>query len=49
MRRLMEVVAAGRVDTGALVIHMFKLDDIESAYDLFLHQRDGFLKVAIHP
>jgi alcohol dehydrogenase len=49
MRRLMEVVASGRADLGALVTHRFKLDDIEAAYDLFSHQRDGVLKVAITP
>jgi alcohol dehydrogenase len=47
MRRLMETVAAGRVDTSALVTHHFSLDDIETAYNLFGHQRDGVLKVAI--
>ena len=26
-----------------------KLDQIEAAYDLFSHQRDGVLKVAITP
>lgn len=49
MRRLMEVVASGRVDLGGLVTHHFKLDDIEAAYDLFAHQRDNVLKVAITP
>ena len=49
MRRLMEVVASGRVDLKPLVTHRFKLDDIEAAYDLFAHQRDGVLKVAIVP
>jgi alcohol dehydrogenase len=49
MRRLMEVVGSGRADLGALVTHRFKLDDIEKAYDLFSHQRDGVLKVAITP
>ena len=49
VRRLMDVVASGRVDTRALVTHRFKLDDIEKAYDLFAHQRDGVLKVAITP
>ena len=47
MRRLMEVVASKRLDTRPLVTHRFKLDDIEQAYDLFGHQRDGVLKVAI--
>jgi alcohol dehydrogenase len=47
MRRLMAVVASGRVDLTPLVTHRFKLDQIEAAYDLFSHQRDGVLKVAI--
>ncbi len=49
MRRLMEVIASSRLDTRPLVTHRFKLDDIEKAYDLFSHQRDGVLKVAITP
>jgi threonine dehydrogenase-like Zn-dependent dehydrogenase len=49
MRRLMAVVAAGRVDLKPLVTHRFKLDQIEEAYDLFARQRDGVLKVAITP
>ena len=49
MRRLMSVIATGRVDLGAMVTHRYKLDDIEAAYDLFGHQRDGVLKVAITP
>lgn len=49
MRRLMEVIASGRVDTRSLVTHRFKLDQIEEAYDLFANQRDGVLKVAITP
>lgn len=49
MRRLMNVIASGRLDLGPLVTHRFKLDDIERAYELFAHQRDGVLKVAITP
>lgn len=49
MRRLMAIVASGRVDTGALVTHRLPLDDIETAYELFAHQRDGVLKIAITP
>ena len=49
MRRLMSVIASGRVDFGAMVTHRYKLDDIEAAYELFSHQRDGVLKVAITP
>jgi alcohol dehydrogenase len=49
MLRLMSVIQSGRVDLGAMVTHRFKLDDIEQAYELFGHQRDGVLKVAITP
>ena len=49
MRRLMSVIEAGRVDLGAMVTHRFKLDDIVEAYDLFSHQRDGVLKIALTP
>jgi len=49
MRRLMDIVSSGRIDLTPLVTHRFKLDQIEAAYDLFSHQRDGVLKVAITP
>ena len=49
MRRLLNVVASGRADFGALVTHRYRLDDIVEAYDLFAHQRDGVLKVAVTP
>jgi alcohol dehydrogenase len=49
MRRLLNVVASHRVDLRPMVTHRYKLDDIEAAYDLFSHQRDGVLKVAITP
>lgn len=47
MRRLMEVIASGRVDLSAMVTHRYRLDDIEAAYELFGNQADGVLKVAI--
>ena len=49
MRRLLNVVDSGRVDLRPLVTHRFTLDQIEEAYDLFAHQRDGVIKVAITP
>ena len=49
MRRLMAVIASGRIDLKPLVTHRFKLDEIERAYELFANQRDGVLKVAITP
>jgi threonine dehydrogenase-like Zn-dependent dehydrogenase len=32
-----------------MVTHRVRLDDIVKAYELFGHQRDGVLKVAITP
>lgn len=49
MRRLMNVVASGRIDLGVMVTHQYRLEDIVEAYDLFANQRDGVLKVAIKP
>ena len=49
MRRLLQMVAAGRLDLRPLITHRFRLEEIEAAYDLFAHQRDGVLKVAIAP
>lgn len=49
MRRLMEMIAHDRVDLTPLVTHRFALDDIEHAIDVFSHQREGVMKVALHP
>jgi alcohol dehydrogenase len=49
MRRMMSVIASGRLNLNSLVTHHYKLDDIEDAYELFKDQRDGVLKIAITP
>jgi threonine dehydrogenase-like Zn-dependent dehydrogenase len=49
MRRLMALVAERRVDLSPLITHQFDLDNVQDAFDLFSQQRDGVLKVAIHP
>jgi threonine dehydrogenase-like Zn-dependent dehydrogenase len=49
MRRLMAMIANRRVDLSPLVTHRFGLDDIHEALDLFSHQHEGVLKVALHP
>lgn len=49
MRRLLGVVACGRLDLAPMVTHRFRLDQIEQAYALFASQGDGVLKVAIVP
>ncbi|CAM3561621.1 NAD(P)-dependent alcohol dehydrogenase [Halomonas lysinitropha] len=47
MRRLMQIIDSGRVDLGPMVTHRYPLEKIVDAYDLFSHQRDGVLKVAL--
>ena len=49
MRRLMAMIANHRVDLSPLVTHHFSLEDFSDAFDLFSNQRDGVLKVALHP
>ena len=49
MRRLMNVVRSKRFPFRDLVTHTYSLDSIEEAYDLFSHQRDGVMKVAVRP
>jgi threonine dehydrogenase-like Zn-dependent dehydrogenase len=49
MRRLMAMVEHERIDLTPLITHRFALDDLRDAYELFSHQRDGVLKVAIYP
>jgi len=49
MRRLMAMIERRRVDLTPLVTHRFALDDIAAAVDLFSHQREGVMKVALHP
>ncbi|MGE5242707.1 MAG: zinc-binding dehydrogenase [Betaproteobacteria bacterium] len=49
MRRLMAMVEHRRVDLTPLITHQFSLDDIDEAFELFSRQRDGVLKVALHP
>lgn len=49
MRRLMSVVASGRFPFRDLITHSYELAEIEKAYDLFAHQRDGVMKIAVRP
>jgi threonine dehydrogenase-like Zn-dependent dehydrogenase len=48
-RRLLALVAGGKVDLGQYVTHTFPLDDIGDALALFRDKRDGVFKVAIKP
>jgi threonine dehydrogenase-like Zn-dependent dehydrogenase len=49
MRRLMAMIANGRMDLAPLVTHAFALDDIKDAYALFSRQGDNVMKVALFP
>jgi threonine dehydrogenase-like Zn-dependent dehydrogenase len=49
MRRLIEMVANGRVDLTPLVTHRFALDDIDEAFATFSSHGTGVLKVALMP
>jgi threonine dehydrogenase-like Zn-dependent dehydrogenase len=49
MRRLMTMIENQRVDLSPLVTHRFALENVQDAFDLFSHQRDGVLKVALYP
>ena len=40
-------IGLGELDATPLITHTFPLKDIESAYDLFEHRRDGVIKIAI--
>ena len=39
----------GRVDLTPLVTHAFTLEQLPEAFELFSHQADGVMKVAIYP
>ncbi|HYY97689.1 MAG TPA: zinc-binding dehydrogenase, partial [Pyrinomonadaceae bacterium] len=49
MRRLLEVVRAGRVDLTPLLTHTFSLEEIAKGYEVFGGRKEGVLKVAIRP
>jgi alcohol dehydrogenase len=48
-RRLLELVANGKLDLGSFVTHHYPLAEIDAAYDLFREKRDGVFKVAVTP
>jgi threonine dehydrogenase-like Zn-dependent dehydrogenase len=49
IRRLMNVVRAGRFDPTPLLTHSFSLEDIAKGYAVFGERREGVMKVAIRP
>jgi len=49
MRRLMEMVKHGLLDLTPLLTHVFPLEKIKEAYDVFGERLDGAIKVAVKP
>ena len=46
---ILRLIECGQLDTTPLITHIFSLNEIEAAYDLFEKRRDGVMKVAITP
>ena len=44
---IVDLIAAGKLDTTPLITHTYPLWDIAAAYDLFEQHGDGVIKVAI--
>ncbi len=49
MRRLMDLLANGRVDLSSLVTHSFPLSEAMEAYDFFENHKDQCIKVVLKP
>lgn len=49
MRRGVDGVARGRLPMGRLITHRFPLDDIQTAFEMMLSGRDGYIKGVIEP
>ncbi|UCU26768.1 zinc-binding dehydrogenase [Mycoplasma anserisalpingitidis] len=47
MRRLMQLIENGMIDTTKLVTHEYDFDKIVEAYELFESRKDGVLKIAV--
>ena len=44
---ILQLIAAGKIDTTPLISHTFALADIDAAYQLFEQKSDGVIKIAI--
>ena len=45
---ILHLIEQGEIDTTPLITHRFRLDEIETAYDIFENRKDGVIKVAIY-
>lgn len=46
-QEIMELIAAGKLDTGFLITHRYAFDRIMEAYDVFEQKKDGVIKCAV--
>jgi len=46
---IMELLAAKKLDTGCLITHRTRLEDIMKAYEIFEQKKDGVIKYAVKP
>ena len=46
-KQTLQLIEEGKVDTVPLITHTYPLREIDQAYDLFEHKRDGVIKVAV--
>ena len=44
---VLQLIAAGKIDTTPLITHTFPLNRIGEAYDIFENKKDGVIKIAI--
>ena len=46
-KEILNLIAAGKLDTTPLITHTYPLKDIVSGYELFEQRRDNAIKVAV--
>ena len=44
---ILSLIAEGKIDTTALITHVYPLTKIEEAYELFENRKDNVIKVAV--
>ena len=49
LKRAIPLMADGRLNAKPLITHTFPLDEINTAFDTFIHRIDGAIKVVINP
>ncbi|MGD9765060.1 MAG: zinc-dependent alcohol dehydrogenase [Candidatus Binatia bacterium] len=49
LQPLLDHVMAGDIDPSFVITHRLRLDEAPEAYDMFLHKRDGCVKVVLQP